>query len=130
MLGKALLPILGAAAVVGFLVFSSPAKATKKGGDADPFANVPDSHRGKRFLKNESTAKSGRRYTTHSTGPDARDDVFVIAVSKGKGSPWISYLAARSTSERRLHRAFASAATKAERDRLVAEMMADFGVTS
>lgn len=126
-----ILAMLGTAGAATYLLTGTPsAKPKGKSPESDPFQNIPESHKGKKLLKNDSTAKSGRRYVTHSTGPDAKDDVFVIAVSKSAGSPWISYLANRQTTVRRLHRAFASGTTKAARDEQVAKMMADFGVKS
>ena len=116
------------------------AKGAPKGrpeGAKDPFSNLPTSHVGKEFKQQEHTAASGRRYRTDSTGPDGQDNVLVVAQRTGKlfdsrgnelGRPWIAYLSNRQTQRRKLWRAFAPGRTKAESDKIVTDMMKDFGV--
>lgn len=126
-----LLAILGVGAL-GY-VMTRPASAASKGsssGTSNPFENIPTTHKGMTLFPAKVTAKSGRSYVTHSTGPDAKDDVLVIAVMEAPGTPWLAYVANRGTSKRRLHRAFAAGDTKAARDKTVAQMMSDFGVKS
>lgn len=123
------------------LALSDTAQASvlqgRPAGSKDPFKVIPPSHRGKEFRKEDNTAGSGRRYRTHFTGPDANDDVFVIAQRLDKlfdargqelGRPWIAYFANRQTGRRRLFRAFAPGRTKKENDRIVTDMMKDFGL--
>lgn len=123
------------------MAFSDGAAAAvtpgRPAGSKDPFKVLPPSHKGKKFTREEVTAPSGRRYRTDFTGPDGSDDVLVIAQRLDKlfdargnelGRPWVAYFANRQTGRRRLFRAFAPGRTKTENDRIVTDMMKDFGL--
>lgn len=128
---------LGLLLAAGDKVGDALSPGSRPTGSKDPFKVLPPTHAGKEFKKEDHVAPSGRRYRTHFTGPDAKDDVFVIAQRLDKlfdargnelGRPWIAYFANRQTGRRRLFRAFSPGRNKRENDRIVTDMMKDFGL--